>query len=301
MTVAANLDQTKAVEIDRGVYLIQYQTAEDLDAPPRVMVALAPGSEGKVQFVLDPDATEPILWQPDTSLVVRVDSRAQLCVRVVASRPRGSCAATVRVEPIRPGKPYGEQETSYLPEAIKRLQITGHVAGIGDVTVGPHAWIAGPIAPSRIEGFAIRWPDKPDNLDIRYAVRIAGQQKTSPDMVTLGAFVGTRGRALPITALMLELAGRTDVQFVAEALFLNSPVLKVRGTRIALTGPTGREPMIGLRITLENESTDPVLGPPPIPNIAPKQQPSPLQGTRKALTNSRVKVFRSRPKTERPA
>jgi hypothetical protein len=296
MGPAADLDQTKTVELDRGLFLIQYQAADDSDAPPRVLVAPAPGSEGKVAFILHPDATEPTLWQPETALVVRADTHARLQVRVVASRPQGSRAATVRVEPIRPGQPYRERETAASPSAVEGMRVVAHVAGIGDVAVGQNVWIAGPAAPSRIEGFVIQWPGKPNNLDIRYAVRFPGPQNDAPNMVPLGAFAGTRGRALPVTALVLEVTGRTDVQFVAEALFLNSPILKVKGTRIALTGPTGREPMIGLRINLETLSVaDPVLAAPPTSSGLPNQS-APAQGTRKAGPNSRVKVFRSRPK-----
>ena len=113
-------------------------------------------------------------------------------------------------------------------------------------------------------------------------------------MVPLGAFAGSRGRALPVTALILELTGRTDVQFVVEALFLNSPILKMKGTRVVLAGPTGREPMIGLRINMETlAAADPGLA---APSSAPKQPSTATQSPRKTGTTSRVKVFRSRPK-----
>jgi hypothetical protein len=293
----ADLDQIKTVELDRGLFLVQYQAADDLHAPPRVVVAPAPGSERAVEFVLHPDAVEPTLWQPETALVVRAGASARLQVRVVASRPQGSRAATVRVEPIRPGQPIRPIESPAPASAAEGMRVVAHVAGIGDVAVGADSWIAGPVAPSRIEGLVIQWPGKPDNLNIRYAVRFPGQQ--DGQMVPLGAFAGTRGRALPITALILEVTGRADVQFVAEALFLNAPILKVKGTRIAVAGPTGREPMIGLRINLETSSvTAPVLAVAADSGDAPKPQPASAQAPRKAATNSRVKVFRSRPRQE---
>src|ERR1700761_3055465 len=289
MSPAADLDQTKTVELNRGLFLVHYQSAEDLRAPPRVEIAPAPGSERKVEFVLHPDAAEPTLWQPETALVVRAESDARLQVRVLASHPDGSRAATVRVEPIQQGASYREPAIAMQSSAMEGMRIIGHVAGIGDIAVGPDVWIAGPAAPSRIEGLAIQWPGKPHDFDIRYGVRFPGQQTGAPNMVPLGAFAGTRGRALPITALILEVTGRTDVQFVAEALFLNSPILKVKGTRIALAGPTGREPMIGLRINSETSAVVDAGLP------APNQSTSP-QNPRKTGTTGRVKVFRSRPK-----
>src|ERR1700761_1659003 len=167
MSPAADLDQTKTVELNRGLFLVHYQSAEDLRAPPRVEVAPAPGSERKVEFVLHPDAAEPTLWQPDTALVVRADSDAKLQVRVLASRPQGSRAATVRVEPIRPGQPYRDFTVATSSSTIEGMRVIGHVAGIGDITVGPDVWIAGPAAPSRIEGLVIQWPGKPLGLETR--------------------------------------------------------------------------------------------------------------------------------------
>lgn len=305
MGLGGDLDQTKTVELDRGLFLVHYKAADDLAAPPRVLVAAAPGSERKIEFLLHPDAVEPALWQPNSGLVVRVDSAARLHIQVLPSRAGGSRAATIRVEPIHPGLHGARirpgQGPAPLLGTIDGLRILAHVAGIGDVAAGPDSWIAGPTAPSRIEGLALEWPNKPVDLDIRYAVKLPGPQNAAPNMVPLGAFAGTRGRALPITGLILDLAGRDDVQFVAEALFLNAPTLKASGRRIALAGPTGREPMVGLRINLEILSVpEPAL---PAPSWAPNavQPPASPQSPRKPTTSGRVRVFRSRSKQESSA
>ena len=68
-------------------------------------------------------------------------------------------------------------------------------------------WLGGPSSPMRIEGIAIDWPEKPSDLQIRYAVKTARPMPISGQTMELGSFAGTRGRAMPIVGLMLELSG----------------------------------------------------------------------------------------------
>jgi hypothetical protein len=144
---------------------------------------------------------------------------------------------------------------SLAPEAFDftGLRLMAHVAGIGDVFVNLNEWIAGPSAPSRIEGIAVEWPNKPPQFDIRYSVKL-GQPQASPSrMMDIGSFAGTRGRAMPLTGVVFELSGAasSDYQVRVEATFLGSPTMRVIGKRVVLSGPTGREPLVGLRMNLE--------------------------------------------------
>ena len=125
--------------------------------------------------------------------------------------------------------------------------------------------------------------------------------------VDLGAFAGTRGRAMALTGLMLELTGpdATLYRFSAEALFLGSPVIRVSGERVVVSGPTGREPLVGLRVALHgaNSQNDEVAHSNKLAQSTQKSQPQrhsgqPTQGP--PPSSSRVRVFRSRPK-EKPA
>jgi hypothetical protein len=120
--------------------------------------------------------------------------------------------------------------------------------------VKANEWIAGPTAPSRIEGIAIEWPDKPHDIEMHYAVKTAKPEAASGRPVRPGAFAGTRGKAMPIVSLMLELSGPAAgaLQFVVDALFLGAPTLRMTGRRVIAAGPTGREPLVGLRLALEN-------------------------------------------------
>ena len=286
------LEHHKAVDLDRGLFFVNYKSAEDTTTPPRVALSAAEGHERNIQFVLHPDATEPTLWQPNSGVVVRVNSRARLQVQVVPARAGGSRAATVSIEPILSGQlapatralNHTGARGALSTDAFKLL---GHVAGIGDVVVGPNAWIAGPAAPSRIEGLALEWPDKPADLDVRYAVQLANAQPGSGRMVPLGTFAGTRGRALPLTAVVLEMAGNSELQFSAEAIFLSAPTLRAIGRRVVLSGPTSREPLVGLRVAVER-----------VANLDATEEIARPAASHTSSGSGRVRVFRSRPRQE---
>jgi hypothetical protein len=277
-------EQQKVLSLDRGLFFVNYKSADDSVSPPRVMVAPAEGHEQRMEIILHPDATEPTLWQPNSGLVVRVNTPATLQVQVQPARPGGSRAAIVRVEQVQAGcapSALGEGNGARLHAhvATEGLKVLGHVAGRGDIVVGPNAWIAGPAAPSRVEGVALEWPDRPASVDIRYAVQFANGQSGSGKMVPLGTYAGTRGRALPLTAVVLEMSGADDLKFVAEAGFLNAPTLRAVGKRVVLSGPTNREPLVGIRIGIEHA-------------IATKEVTAPT-APHKPAGSARVRVFRS--------
>lgn len=286
----SDAEQQKVVNLDRGLFFVNYRSAEDSHSPPHVTVAPAGGHERRMEIILHPDATEPTLWEPNSGLVVRVNVPGTLQVQVHPRRLGGSQAAVVRIEPIQSGRTHlvaaqSEDLGLHMNATMEGLKVLGHVAGRGDVIVGPNAWIAGPTAPSRVEGVALEWPEKPANLDIRYAVQFANGQAGSGRMVPLGAYAGTRGRALPITGVVLEMSGTDELEFVAEAGFLNAPTLRAVGKRVVLSGPTNREPLVGIRIGIERiAAVEQVVAPPTKP--------------RRPAGSGRVRVFRSRPRQE---
>jgi len=294
MDRSKDIGQQKVVDLDRGLFCIQYRSADDEASPPKVVVSPAPGDERKVELILHPDAEQAVLWQPGSSLIVRTSSSAQLSVQVVPVRPNGSKAASLKFENLTQGTPTQARRSRQNQDLeTEGLRLLGHVAGRGDVVVGPNEWVAGPATPSRIEGIAIEWPEKPDDLKLRYAVKSAAQTGT-PKMVDLETFAGTRGRALPVSGIVLEMsgAGASGCQFVAEALFLSSPMLRAVGQRVVLSGPTGREPLVGLRVGIESTAIFEEPAPPTLAPVARRTVPT---------STGRVRVFRSRPKQDASA
>jgi hypothetical protein len=134
---------------------------------------------------------------------------------------------------------------------------------------------------------ALEWPDKPADLDIRYAVQLANAQPGSSKMVPLGIFAGTRGRALPLIGVVLEMGCNSELQFAAEAIFLSAPTLRAIGRRVILSGPTGREPLVGLRIAVERTAS-----------FGAAEEVARPAAPHTPADSGRVRVFRSRPRQE---
>jgi hypothetical protein len=278
--------QRKVVEIDKGLVVVRYTGAEDEARPPNVSVTVNPKHAGFIELVSNPLYPDARLWQPGSGLVVRAAQAGQLFVEVEALEPGGSTAATVQVEALgQGGAPVAVTPAAVAPlvaAAVSGLTVTGHVAGIGDVTVPADAWIAGPQAPARIEGLAIQWPGRPAGLDLHYHVRTAKPAAMAERRIALGGFAGTRGRALPVTGLVLTLSGAAsaDYRLEVEAAFLGAPLQRMQGRAIDLAGPTGREPLVGLRLRVDA--------------LAPAQPVAPPPVTREGG----VRVFRSRAATD---
>jgi hypothetical protein len=298
--------QSKIVDVDRGLVLVRYATAGDEMRPPKIEVLVNPKDEKHIEIISNPLHSESVLWEPGGCLLVRATRPGKLFVEVIPVDEEGSTAATVKVEMLSQGESSGarsalldtrtvvasesrSQVTSKLTSpidsqigshvALDRLKIIGHVAGIGDVTARADEWVAGPSAPARIEGLSIVWPGKPDDLDIRYCVRLARPHAVSGRMMELGGYAGTRGRALPIVGIRFEMSGPAASSFrlVSEAAFLGAPIARTSGKQIEMSGPTGREPLVGFRLRLDEIDIplQPVLTP-------------------AARSQGRVRVFRSR-------
>ena len=289
--------QEQSVAINRGLFLVRYTAAEDLVQPPKITVSADSASKKNISFLLHPDHKEAVLWQPQTSLAVRALAPGKLVVRVVPREDSGSIAATIKIEPLSQGEAVQSPRKSgrVVPRDGKNLSILGHVSGLGDVVVSTNEWLAGPSRPSRIEGLSIDWPSKPSNLKLQYAVKSANPQPNSGRKVELATFVGTRGQATPIVALMLEISGpgAANYQLTVEALFLGATIRRIVGQRVVATGPTGREPLVGLRVNLEavHQSTRPQAK-----RIAGK-----ASGGKFGRSGGRVRVFRNRTNSRRTA
>jgi hypothetical protein len=291
----ARVEHRKIANIDRGLFLVRYAAAEDEIRPPKVTVAVDPKWKMDVSIsgqtfwfmkelfvVLHPNHANAVLLQPGSALVVRATSPGQLIVEVTPSQRDGSSAAIVKIAPLTQGEAISmPKPATEGAVAGSGIRILGHVAGNGDVFVGAEEWLAGPSAPSRIEGIAIEWPEKPNDLNIRYSVKTAKPQASSGRMMDLGIYAGTRGRALPIVGVVVEISGlgASRYEISAEAVFLGSPRLRAAGKRVVLAGPTGREPLVGFRLRMEELNTK------------PEPAPSPVRSGR---STGHVRVFHSR-------
>ena len=260
------------IPLNRGLYLVRYAVADSAGHPSRVSIAPAPGDAAVILFVLGPDQDAPVLCQAGDSLVVQATAPARLVVTITAAEAGASISAAIRIEAlgrhtVAPGDD-GALVTSRMEPAgidVSDFQLVGHLGGVGDVTVRGDGILTSPDAPTRIEGISLSWPGKPADMTIRYAVRVADGRIGSPNWVGLGSFAGTRGQARPLTMLIFELSGpgAATLYLFAEAQFFQAPPTSARGKYIVLSGPTGQEGLIGLRLRIEETNVRMVRAPAP--------------------------------------
>ena len=247
--------QQKTLDMERGLFLIKYKSSESTDYPPTVSLVAEQGSEEFGRIDLAAGCRRGRLVVARRQLGREGNTKGPRQRHGHGGEPNGSMAARVQVLPLSvdPGGAK-ERELAAAQLDLSNFRVLGHVAGRGDVIVDADNWIGGPLAPSRIEGIAIQWPGKPQDLILRYAVTVGGPRPIMGQFVEAGGFAGTRGRALPVVGATLEIEGPNAArhQLVIESIFLGSPQSKIVGRRVVLAGPTGREPLVGLRIRIES-------------------------------------------------
>ena len=88
---------------------------------------------------------------------------------------------------------------------------------------------------------------------------------------------------MPIVGVRFELSGTqaSALEFEIEAFFLGSNAVRMAGKRLQASGPTGREPLVGLKVGLRRLAKGDEAAPAAPMNAA-------VQGS------NRVRIFRSR-------
>jgi len=290
----------KTIDLARGLFLVRYQGSNDPINSPIVRVFPDEGQAQNCTILTAPDAGDGSLYYPDGALVVSVSHPCRLIVEVSPLTPGGSKVASVKIDALTQGRVPGRGSRDPRTD----LRVMAHVAGIGDVTDRSNGWIAGPSAPARIEGLSLEWPGKPHDVMLRYAVRSATPQAGDDQLVSLGAFAGTRGRAMPLTFVSVELSGpgASHYTLVAEAAFHGAPAMRMTGQRIGLSGPSGREPLVGIKLDLDKIAAQQPAAPVSVPAVPIPARPVANQPPPSAPPSpaSRVRVFRGRPGGEKP-
>ena len=135
---------------------------------------------------------------------------------------------------------------------VSPLTLLGHLQEAGDVRVQSGAWLGDPQSRLRLEGFAIEWENKPQDVDVAYSCVIGGLGR-SP-VVLSGGFCGSRQRAASITALTFSLIGPNAeaFQLKAEAVFANCPPQTLR-PGVEVRGIAGAEPLVALRVSIGSQ------------------------------------------------
>lgn len=244
-------EQETTITVNRGLILLRYSTGSAHGPSPFAIVKPTPASAPFVEVISTPGVVSGFLSAPGDFAIVRAEQPGQLLVRIVAKAAGDPMEASFRIEPLG-GDHVAPAETQTAPVSEQGApSLLAHVARRGDLQTALGAWIAGPDAPSPIEGLEVRggWPN---GVSLDLQPLLATNPPRWMDWAGPGTFVGTRSRALPLAGLRLRLSGAAAENFeiVASALFLGSPVVSRRGREIEIVSAAGADPLVGLRVEL---------------------------------------------------
>jgi hypothetical protein len=241
--------ETKTVRVSAGLSVLKYISAQESVAPPLVRVSWR-NARGRANFIAAPGQTKDVLRAPGTALVLVAEVESELTIRIVRDAVSKSAEIELQLELLTPAK------SSHVPEKhgeASGILVVGHLARRGDVIVENGEWLGGPEFPAPIEGIEIRWPEIPAGLELKYSVIVGGNTLRKLRPCKVNEFSGTKGRAAPIVGLTIALGGKMaqSYRLKADCIFLGEQMTNQSGQKLSLAGPTGKEPLLGLRLAIE--------------------------------------------------
>jgi hypothetical protein len=290
----------RVVGVPRGLHVLRY-VRSDAAMPPSVIVS--PSADAQVEVIAPEPSQICMLKAPGEALVLR--GLAEISSISLLVRPQtslGSRDAELRLEPLsasastRRGasipvlQPIAAQVDDILIDT-SNAGILAHVSRRGDVTARLQEWICGPDLPMVIEGLEFRWPDCPETLRLNALVEASMRGGLRPFSGGFNGFIGTRRKAAPLTTLAFSLDGAAASRctLAVDALFLGAPVQSKRGQSVRFSGPSGREPLVGLRVNILVQGQKPAVS----FAAADTRYASASANAIEPASASRVRVFRT--------
>ena len=286
-------------QVEPGLYIARYTKSAVEHSAPIVELQIEESAPPGFAIISIPGKPLNLLSEVGDCAVILAPTRGELLIVAYSRESNGTVDATVTLEPlgknvrakVHPNKPIKEELAERPSQPVDSrtidIDVLGHVAGRGDVWVKGGEWIAGPEDPARIEGLAINIAEQSNAPDLVYGVIAASRQNSARQVekvVQAGSFVGSRGRATPVVGFKLQLRGQSKIthSIVAQVLFLGAPPVTKQGTDLNFLGPTGREPIIGLAISVNEVERGP---------STVSKSDVPIKARKPA--GGRVRVFRS--------
>lgn len=244
--------ESRPLRVPQGVFILRYISSPNgLDAP-EILIATS-GTDVEMIDGAHPYAQprEAVLGVPGDALVLRAARDTAVFVTILPGRDRVQRQASIGLERISSAA----RPSFGVPAAISKLErdapfeILAHVAHRGDVVVKAGDWICGPQFPMAIEGIEIRWPGA-HGVEITTTALVNARGRVQIPPRSIGQFAGSRGKSAPIVGLGFALGGPAAARHAlhCEALFLGAAIVSRSGPVIDLRGPTGHEPLVGLRL-----------------------------------------------------
>ena len=235
---------TSVVVLQPGLYILRHPGA----GMPALSIAITPRSVGKSETLVTNKKHGHALINGSDCLVMSI-TEAPVELLVAAYGEAGNVVTpAIKIDRIALDAASGSGSVSTTPSPVEKgLSIVAHVERRGDVIVRAGEMAGDINAVHRLEGFQIIWPDRPDGVDLAYAVVIEGIGATP--VVKSGHFIGTRREAKRITEVTLALIGPNAAQYKLKgtAIFSGGFQIPIQ-SGLPLGGPSGREHLSGFMV-----------------------------------------------------
>ena len=263
-------------QLDPGMWIFRYVARTPAAVPPLVNLNPAPFGKGVVDFFPSEGVTRNTLVKPGDCIIARVKtakavvmiseyhlaghpSEVTLKLDRIGKGAAAPAASTVGSEdPVTPksAKAKGARGNKAGPaDSLNQLNVKllGHIQMRGDVVVH-NDWLGDPNSNHRIEGFALSCDELPEGVSLGYSCRTT--RGSQPQVVLANQFVGTRRKAMPITAVAFNLGGPNAGDYVlsGEIAFAGLPPIAIKPGK-ELAGPTGAEQLVALRIAISKKAS----------------------------------------------
>ncbi|MFO1151922.1 MAG: hypothetical protein U1E62_26385 [Alsobacter sp.] len=280
---------TVLLPVKKGLHVLRYVSATDMVRPPRVLVAGKPGASEGLSFLFSPDAAENTLARFDECVAIRATHPAVVMVTSMADPQCVSTEIELKLESLDRTEARATPDLAApapAANASSRFALEGHVQKIGDTRAGASGWLGSATGADRIECFAVSWNESIKGVRLNYGCEMPGRGRQIARIP--GQVVGTKGQSTAISRIFFELTGAqaTDFEFVVTAAFRGAPPRTVTGQKVELAGPTGQEPLTGLKVDLRERDADEASHSGKTPASIASQDP--LAGDR-----NKVRVFRA--------
>lgn len=267
--------ESSLTQLEPGMWIFRYVSHTASNVPPLVNLNPSPFGKGSIDFFPSEGVTRNTLVRPGDCIVARVKTAksaimiseyhlagqpAKVVIKLDRIDDRANQAAILSGEDLsdlaKPAKAKATKNIQTNPSTTAEnlnIKLLGHIQMRGDVVV-QNDWLGEPNGNHRIEGFAISCDDLPEGVTLGYSCRTT--RGSQPQVVLANQFVGTRRKAMPITAVAFNLGGPNAGDYVlsGEIAFAGFPPLAIKPGK-ELAGPTGAEQLVALRIAISKKAS----------------------------------------------
>jgi hypothetical protein len=259
MLSSEKFDRDSTLFVGRGLYVLRYEKGGAGRDAPIAYVSAAGGCENVLDVFSAPGTQQGRLDGPGDALIVRASDTASLRIGVRRKSPDGSLEAALRLESVgnlgaSAPAPEARARVAETERATDGAMFVAHASRRGDVAVRSGQWVGGPDAPVKIEGLEFLETGLPE-IEIEAQTIGPGPGASWTAWTRPGAFLGSRGRNLPLSGLRLRLTGEGARRYMicADALFLGSAIVTECGRSVELMSASARDPLVGLRLEVRPE------------------------------------------------